>query len=280
MTIANREQAEHWNSSEQADHWVTYQEEYDRMLGPFADLVLAAAALSPGERVLDVGCGCGSTTLAAARAVGGGDAVGVDLSAPMLAKARANAALAGLANASFEQGDAQDHQFRRLFDVLISRFGVMFFADPVAAFANMRAATRSGGRLAFVCWQSLGANEWLTVAGGALARHVPPPDPLEPGAPGMFALDEPGRILRILDDAGWRRVTVTPHETPILVGGGVLDHAVAFVRHGSLGRRMLAGADAATQDRAIQAVRDALALHVGPDGVRLGAAVWLVQASA
>jgi SAM-dependent methyltransferase len=279
MTTANREQAEHWNSSEQADHWVTYQEQYDRMLGPFGDLVLGAAAASPGERVLDVGCGCGSTTLAAARAIGDGDALGADLSAPMLAKARQNAATAGLANVSFEQCDAQDHSFGRVFDVVISRFGVMFFADPVAAFANMRAATRPGGRLAFVCWQSLIANEWLTVAAGAMARHVPLPEPLEPGAPGMFALEEPDRVRHILGEAGWRDVTLTPQETRILVGGGELDRAVNFLRQNSLGRRMLAGADADTQDRAVQAVRTALAPHEGPDGVRLGAATWLVQAT-
>jgi SAM-dependent methyltransferase len=280
MTTANREQAELWNSSEQADHWVTHQEQYDRMLGPFGDLVLGAAAASEGEHVLDVGCGCGSTTLAAARAIGRADAVGVDLSGPMLAKARENATLAGLANASFEQADAQDHQFGRFFDVVISRFGVMFFADPVAAFANMRAATRSGGRLAFVCWQPLIANEWLTVAAGALAQHVPLPAPLEPGAPGMFALEEPDRVRRILGAAGWQNVTMTARETRILVGGGGLDHAVTFLRNNSLGRRMLAGAHAATQERAIQAVRDALVPHLGSDGVRLGAGVWLVQAGA
>jgi SAM-dependent methyltransferase len=197
----------------------------------------------------------------------------------MLAKARQNAATAGLANASFEQGDVQDHRFGRVFDVVISRFGVMFFADPVAAFTNMRAATRPDGRLAFVCWQSLIANEWLTVAAGAMAQHVPPPEPLEPGAPGMFALEEPARVLHILGEAGWRDISLTPQETRILVGGGVLDRAVNFLRQNSLGRRMLAGADADTQDRAVQAVRDALAPHEGPDGVRLGAAVWLVQAT-
>jgi len=132
--------------------------------------------------------------------------------------------------------------------------------------------------MAFVCWQPLIANQWLIVAEAALAEDVPLPDPAEPGAPGMFSLDEPSRIRRILGDAGWRQITVTSQEIPILVGGGSVDDAVAFLRAGALGRRMLDGADAATQARAMQSVRHALAGHAGPDGVRLGAAVWLVQA--
>jgi SAM-dependent methyltransferase len=212
MSVANRDQAEHWNGSEQAAHWVSHQQQYDRMLAPFIDMILGAAALSAGDNVLDVGCGCGSTTLAAAEAAAPGPVVGVDLSAPMLARARDSAALGALVNASFEQGDAQDHPFGQVFDVVISRFGVMFFADPVAAFANLRAATRPGGRMAFVCWQPLIANEWLMIALAALAEHVRLPDPPEPGAPGMFSLAEPGRIQGILGDAGWRQVTLTSRD--------------------------------------------------------------------
>jgi SAM-dependent methyltransferase len=278
MSMANSDQAEHWNSSEQAARWVDHQELHDRMLAPLGDIVLDAAALSPGDDVLDVGCGCGSTTLAAARAVAPGTAVGLDLSAPMLRRARENAAAQGLASVSFELGDAQVHSVGRAFDVVISRFGVMFFADPVAAFANVRAATRPGGRLAFVCWQPLAANEWLTVPVAAFAEHMPLPEPADQQAPGMFALAEPGRARHVLGEAGWREVTVTEWRVPILLGGGALDDAVDFVRTGSLGRAILDGADAATRDRALSSVRAALARHAGPDGVRLGAAVWLVQA--
>jgi SAM-dependent methyltransferase len=271
MTIANRDQAEHWNSSEQADRWVTHQERFDRMLAPFTDMILGAAALSTGDHVLDVGCGCGATTLDAARAVAPGTSTGIDLSGPMLARARQNAARSAVTNASFKQGDAQTYRFRRVFDAVISRFGVMFFADPVAAFANLRTAVRPGGRLAFVCWQPLLANEWLTVPGAALAQHLPLPDLGDPGAPGMFALAEPGRIRSILADSGWQDVSVTRERIPILVGGGTLDDAVTFLRTGPLGRRVLDGVDAETQDRAIDA---------DERGVYLNAAVWLVQAGA
>src|SRR5216683_407557 len=207
------------------------------MLGPFTAMILGAAALSPGDRVLDVGCGCGAITLDAARAVAPGRSVGIDLSGPMLARARENARRADVGNASFERGDAQIYPFRPVFDAVISRFGVMFFADPVGAFANLRKATRRGGRLAFVCWQPLLASEWLIVPGAALAEHPPLPDLQQPGAPGMFALAEPGRIREILAGSGWNGITVTSKHAPVQVGG-TIDEAVAFLRTGPMGRRV------------------------------------------
>ena len=284
MTIANTAQAEHWNSGEDVAYWVDNQARVDRMLEPFADLILQAAALRPGSHALDVGSGCGATTLAAARLVMPGTAVGIDLSGPMLARARARASeeTAGLGSTLFLQGDAQVHPFEPArFDTVISRFGTMFFADPVAAFANIRSATRPAGRLVFACWQPLAANEWLLVPGAALAEHVPPPA-LETGdGPGMFAFADPDRVRQILGAAGWRDIEITPEQTSILVaGGGSVDDAVAFLRTGSMGRTMLARADAATVDRAVASVRDALTPYADAEGVHLGAAVWLVQAVA
>src|SRR6185437_3929428 len=152
MTIVNTDQAEHWNAGDGVAHWVRNQDRYDRMNAPFAAMILDAAGLRPGPDVLDVGCGCGGTTLAAARLVAPGQAVGLDLSGPMLARARADAEAAGLGNLLFLQGDAQVHELDAArFDVVLSRFGVMFFTDPVAAFANLRSATRPGGRLVFAC---------------------------------------------------------------------------------------------------------------------------------
>jgi SAM-dependent methyltransferase len=280
MTSANRDQAEHWNSSEQTGRWVTHQDQFDRMLAPFTAMILGGASLAPGDHVLDVGCGCGATTVDAARAVAPGTSTGIDLSGPMLARARQNAVRSGIANTFFEQGDAQTYLFRPAFDAVISRFGVMFFADPIAAFANLRTAARRGGRLTFVCWQPLAANEWLTVPGAALAGHLPIPDLGDHAAPGMFSLAEPGRIRSILAGSGWHRISVTPERIPILVGGGTLDDAVTFLRTGPIGRRILDGADARTQARAIDSVRAALARHADERGVHLDAAVWLVEAEA
>jgi SAM-dependent methyltransferase len=283
MSIANTDQAEHWNSGDDLTHWITNQARYDRMNEPFAALILAAADLRPGRHVLDVGCGWGGTTLAAARVIAPGQAVGLDLSGPMLARAKAAAEVAGLPNAVFQQGDAQVHPLERArFDVVISRFGTMFFADPVAAFANIRSATRPAGRLVFACWQPLAANQWLLVPGAALAEHVPPPAGFGSGdGPGMFAFSDPDRIRQILAAAGWDDIEITSEHVSILVGGGgSVEDALEFLRTGSMGRTMLAGADAGTVDRAVSSARAALAPYADAEGVRLGAAVWLVQAMA
>ena len=283
MNAANAEQAAHWNNSEEIGHWLTQQRRHDTMLAPFATMLFDALQLVAGERVLDVGCGTGATTRAAAGLVAPGSAVGVDISAPMLERARTESVTAGLTNVTFEQADVQVHGFETgSFDAVLSRFGIMFFDDPVAAFANLHRATRPGGRLAFVCWQPLAANEWLVVTGAALAEHVPlPAAATAPGAPGMFAFAEPDRPRHVLADAGWREITVTSQHTPMLVGGGgTVDDSVEFLRTGSLGRALLAGADAATTTRALDAVHGALAPHLSADGIQLDAAVWLVQAVA
>jgi len=281
MSIANTDQAERWNSGEDLAHWLDNQARYDRMNEPFTALILDAAAFRPGAQVLDVGCGCGGTTLAAARLIAPGQGVGVDLSGPMLARARARAEAAGLGNAVFQQGDAQVHPFGPArFDTVISRFGTMFFADPVAAFANVRSAVRPGGRLIFVCWQPLAANQWLLVPGAALAEHLPPPGFGSGDGPGMFAFADPDRVRPILAAAGWRDIEITSEHKSILAGGGSVDDAVEFLRTGSMGRMMLAGADADTVDRAVASVRAALTPYADAEGVHLDAGVWLVQAAA
>ena len=279
MTTANDEQERHWNDDVTVADWVNGQAAHDATLAPFIDPLLDAAHAGGASHVLDIGCGCGATTLAAARRSPDGHAHGVDLSRPMLARAADDAAVSGVDNASFEQADAQIHDFEPdAFDAAISRFGVMFFADP-AAFDNIRRAIRPGGRLAFVSWQPLAANEWLLVPGAALAEHVPLPDTGHAGGPGMFALAEPDRVRQLLGVAGWHDIDVTAHHTSMLVGGpGDLDTAVEFLAGGSLGRAALANADRAAAGRAVDAVRGALAPHLTAEGVRLGAAVWLVTA--
>ena len=171
----NAAQSEHWNSDE-VRRWVTEQDRFDRMLAPFATALLEAAPLGAASRVLDVGCGTGLTTCEAARIATAGGARGLDISGQMVEAGRARAAAEGLVNVTFDVGDAQTERFAAEVDVVISRFGVMFFDDPTAAFANIRTALAPSGRVAFVCWQSLSANPWMAVPLEAAARHVAVPD--------------------------------------------------------------------------------------------------------
>ena len=281
MSAPNREQTEHWNNREEIGQWVDEKTEHDQMLEPFIDMLVDGAQLGAGDAVLDIGCGSGATTISAARVVEPGTVTGIDLSGPMLARGRKDAETAGLDNIEFHQADAQTHTFDSdSFDAVISRFGIMFFDDPVAAFTNVRNAARHGARLAFVCWQPHAANEWLLVPGAALAQHVPMQDiGGAPGAPGMFAFADNNHTTSVLQTAGWRDVTTTDTHAPMYIGGhGTLEHAVDFLRKGSIGRTMLSGVDPDTQQRAVDAVSAALEPHHDGRGVRLDAAVWLVTA--
>jgi len=279
--MQNDEQFEYWNGPE-GQHWVDRDTLFDVMLEPFVDPLLDAAAIATTDRVLDIGCGNGATSRAAARRAADGRVVGVDISAPMVTRARERAESEGVGNVEFLHADAQDHEFTGVpgsFDVLISRFGVMFFADPVAAFANLGTALRPDGRLAFVCWQSLFANQWVAVPAAALLPVVGPSDPPPPDAPGPFAFADQDRVRSILDAAGFTRIEVEDLHVPVLAGGGLpLDEAVAFLGEGGMGKRLLGDVDAPTRDRALGAVRDALEPFAGVDGVRLDSAAWLVRA--
>jgi SAM-dependent methyltransferase len=276
VDLVNREQAEHWNSA-QTRHWVDQDEHHDRMLRPFTVRLLDAAAVEPGERALDIGCGCGHTTRAVAAAAAPGQVLGVDLSAPMLDRARQLAEASGL-DVDFVQADAQTHPFPAgAFDVAISRFGVMFFDDPVAAFANVRAGLAGGGRCLFVCWQPLADNPWVRVTVEAMRRHVEAPEPADPHAPGPFSLADPGRLRSILGEAGFGDVQVEPlHETLWL--GDDTEQALDFLLHTGLARSFLDPAPPDAAARAVEATRAALDRHHGDGGVRVGSAAWLVRA--
>jgi SAM-dependent methyltransferase len=280
--MVNSDQREAWNG-ESGDTWVRTQEEHDATLEPWARVLAEAAGVRPGERVLDVGCGCGATTLAAATSSGpDGAAVGLDLSEQMLARARELAEAAGIANARFVAGDAQVDDLAAdapPYDVVISRFGVMFFDDPVAAFANMARATRPGGRLAMVVWAPLSEQEWLLVPGGAALPHLGFLDVGAEGGPGMFALSEPDRITEVLGAAGWSEVAAESRRHPMPIGGpGGVDDAVTYLLSTGPGRALFAGADPDAAERALKAIREALAPHLTPTAVELDGAVWAVTA--
>jgi SAM-dependent methyltransferase len=198
----------------------------------------------------------------------------------MLGQARRAAGAAGLAQVRFEQADAQTHRFEpAAFDVLFSRFGVMFFADPAVAFANLRAALRPGGRLAFVCWQGIQDNPWMLVPMTAALQHLPPPPILDPGAPGPFAFADPARVEGILTTAGFGDVALDVlHETLTVGGTTSLDAAVDFVLRLGPTSRALQAADPALRAVVSTAVRDALAPYHTDGGVRMPSGAWLVTA--
>jgi SAM-dependent methyltransferase len=275
----NAEQIEYWNE-QSGPKWVALQDLLDSMISPLGELVMERAAIQPGERVLDVGCGCGQTSLQLAKRVGArGKVLGVDVSGVMLARARERAAAAGATQVEFLLADAQTAALPRAgFDLLFSRFGVMFFAEPAAAFSNLRRALAKRGRLAFVCWQPLTKNAWMAVPLAAAAQHIKLPPPPLPGAPGPFSFADPERVARILDQAGFADVALESCETRIAFGGG-LDGATRFLLEGAgPTTQALRDASEAERETVRNAVRKALEPHLTPRGVELGASVWIATA--
>jgi SAM-dependent methyltransferase len=271
----NAAQAAYWNESA-GPTWVELQDKLDAQIEGVGLAAMAALAPAPGERLVDIGCGCGATTLELARRVGAaGRVLGADISGPMLAVAERRATAAGLSWARFANVDAQTYAFAPA-DAFFSRYGVMFFADPTAAFANMRRALKPGGRVAFLCWRSPMENPVLTAASVAAAPLLPaPPVPPDPTAPGPFAFADKDRLAGILKGAGFADVAVEPHDAKM--GWPDVDTALALaLRIGPLGAALREHHE--LRDRVIGVVRDMLETHRGPDGIRLDAATWIVLA--
>jgi SAM-dependent methyltransferase len=277
--MPNVEQVEYWDGSG-GEHWVAQQARYDHINAGFGDRVVEVLSASSGERVLDVGCGNGALSLAIGPLVApDGSVLGLDISGPMLAMATTRARAAGLENVRFERGDAQVHALPDGgFDAVVSRFGVMFFDDPHAAFANLARSLRPGGRVVFACWQDLVANDWLIVPVGAALAHVPMPDLGEPGGPGPLSLSDPDRIRSLLEGVGLAEVSVDDFRCPMLMGATVED-TVVFMQGTDMAETLLADVSAEVADAAWGAVRAALAPYAGPDGVVLGGAAWIVTAT-
>jgi SAM-dependent methyltransferase len=275
----NEQQAEAWNGAESV-HWVEHADRYDRQLAPFVHALLDRARLDSHDSVLDVGCGCGATTLAAARL--SRTAVGVDISKPLLEIAKARAHAASIDDVEFLAADAQTHAFaENAFDLVISQFGVMFFDDPVSAFANLRRALAPGGRVAFVCWQGLVANEWVDVVGRAVARHVALPTlGGQAGGPGMFSLDDPNETIALLDASGFAQIEIeSTSPTVLLGGGGTLEESLDFLLGTGIARGLLSRVDEAEREETRQSIRASLTQRYEPGvGVRLGTGAWLVTA--
>ncbi len=276
----NAQQIEYWNEVSGA-RWVEMKEVIDAQIAPLGEAAMARSGIAKGERVLDIGCGCGQTSLQLAERVGeNGSVLGIDISAVMLDHARERTKEAGCANLEFRNADAQTEPFSGDFDRLFSRFGVMFFAAPEDAFSNLRSALRPGGQLTCVTWKPLAENPWMLVPAMAAAKHLPqsgpPPDPT---APGPFAFADPERVEAILATAGFENISHEPLDRELLIGGGrSLDETVEFiVQLGPVGAA-LREADNDLRMPVLAAVREALEPYHDGSGVRMPAGAWIVSA--
>jgi SAM-dependent methyltransferase len=276
FVAVNAEQAEDWNGASGRE-FIEQRERHERMLGRLTARLLAAARIQDGENVLDIGCGCGDTTILAARATGSGHAVGADFSRVQVAEARRLAAAAGVANARFEVADAQVHAFGGAFDVVLSSFGVMFFDDPAAALGNLRKALRRGGRLAFVCWRTRAENPVFTT-GFAEAAAVLGLRQL-PGPSAAFSLAGTGRTSALLSGAGFGGIEFAKADEPMLIGRDV-DDVLEYERASPTATEILTGLSPAQAAELTRQVRDRLMAYASPDGVTMPAAAWLVTAQA
>jgi SAM-dependent methyltransferase len=276
----NPDQAAYWNGPA-GQHWTDRQPMQDVLLAPVSQVLLDRAAARPGERILDVGCGCGATTIAfTERVAPDGFVLGVDISAPMLARARAIAP-PGLP-LDFVLADATVHPFDPAgFDLLVSRFGVMFFADPAVSFTNLRSALRPSGRVAFACWREPRHNPWMMTPLQAVYQHVPKMPRPEPDDPGPFAFASEERVHRILGQAGFSGIAMEPRDLSldIAIGRG-LDAAVEGALEIGPASRALQGHPADVRAAAKGSIRDALVPFVRGESVPLPASIWIVTARA
>lgn len=283
MTTKNATQIEFWNG-ETGQNWVSHDALMEAMLQPLGEAVMDSLSPKPGEHVLDIGCGCGHTSLSLADRVGAeGSVTGIDISAPMLAVASQLAAghNAGHKSVQFLEADAQTHRFTpESYDAAFSRFGVMFFEDPVAAFTNIRASLRPSGRLAFCCWQPRAVNPFMTVPAMAALELLPAPPEIPPRTPGPFAFEEADYVAEILTEAGFEHVAVTPLRQPLTFGRGMSleDIVERLVEIGPIAQ-MVREAPEDLQQPVRDKVVDAVApFYQAGSGMTLEGQFWLVTA--
>ncbi|MNG72516.1 Demethylmenaquinone methyltransferase [compost metagenome] len=282
MTEQNAYQVADWNG-QSGERWVANQARLDAMVAVFGQAAIEAAAPAKGERVLDVGCGAGASSLALAACVGvGGQVLGVDISEPLIDRARALAPQD--TPTRFQVADASSAELPEgAFDILFSRFGVMFFDDPTGAFAHLRRALRPGGRVAFVCWRSVAENDWVRLPMGALKGIVLLTALPDPEAPGPFSFGDPGRVERILTAAGFTDIAIAPFDASIPFGKGgtrdvAIDDAVKMTLEVGPLSRALAEQPDDIRAHASAAVRAAFAGLPGERSVMIGGAAWIVMA--
>lgn len=272
----NADQKAFWNGIG-GQIWVERQAHTDSALTPITDALLAFARPAPAAHILDIGCGCGASTLDFAKQIGpGGKIQALDISEVMLFEGARRMEAAGLQNVVWQQEDAASATLEP-FDLLISAFGCMFFGDPVAAFSHMARAAKPGARLALVCWRGLDDNPWMGVPMAAVAQHLSPRAPSKPGAPGMFAFADPGHVSDILVAAGWAPPSFEALDVEIdLAAGKGLAEAIAQTTQIGAVNSWLRGQSGEVVAACMTSLRKALTPYVDDDSVRLPAGAWLI----
>ena len=270
----NEAQREFWNGPV-AETWIARATPFERSFSELTTALMAFAAPATGMNVLDIGCGAGFTTAVLAKSVAPGHVVGLDISQPFIAAARAQYG----ALASFLEADATDYPFTPDYDLAVSRLGVMFFADPVVSFANIRRALKPGGRLAFLCWCARGDVLALLEPYEAARDLLPPDNPTPENAPGPFGLGDGERTKRLLAEAGWHGIHIE-RATPRLLLGATLEEAIDQAMTMGPLSRLVRDCDEATKAKVRARIAPVLEKYRGPDGIAPPSAVWLVGAKA
>ncbi|GAB5488480.1 MAG: methyltransferase domain-containing protein [Parasphingorhabdus sp.] len=270
--MPNEDQREYWNDSAGAQ-WVAEQELMDAMLAKVTASLISQAAPQSGERVLDIGCGTGETSLIAADA--GAQVTGVDISEPMLALAAKRLGDRG----ETILADASEYQDETGFDLIMSRFGVMFFDDPRAAFTNINSNLKPEGRMSFACWRAPQENDWVLVPMMAVRPYLPETPEQDPHAPGPFAFADPERTKAILQNAGFADIVIEPVDIEMVIADkDGIDQALDFITKIGPAARAMAEVDAAGRDKMLSALKEALSPHNDNGRIALKGAIWLVQA--
>ncbi len=279
MTFANTEQADFWAA--RASSWMSLESHHEAVIGPAGRMAMDRLDPSAGQHIVDLGCGTGQTTLElAGRVAPGGRAVGVDIAAVLLDRAREHAADAGIANIEFQHADVQSSDLGAArFDGAFSRFGVMFFADPVAAFTNVHRTLRPGAVLSFVCWQPVTSNDWMLVpAQAAVSVLGTAPEMPAPDVPGPFSLSDQNRVRIILDSAGFHNIDIKAHDDLMRTPAKrIPESADSALRVGAV-QRMLEGVDPETVQRVRAAIEEAMRARLHDGEVALSRSIFLVRA--
>jgi SAM-dependent methyltransferase len=272
--MSNSEQEELWNGR-MGTAWVSVEERIDKMLSPLSSVAIERANVQPGERVIDIGCGCGPTSYALS--ANGASVWGVDISTSMVEQAQQR--YGAIDNLQFSVMDAATADYTPDHDCLFSRFGMMFFSNPVDAFSNLRTALKPDGRIAFLCWQTPKDNPWISMVGAALQSYLPDTPAPDPRAPGPFCFADKDYIQEVFGAAGYNNIEIEAIEADVHLGDSV-DEAMIFQKQVGPLSALLEGADDDIKEQATQAVVELLNSHLTTDGLNFPAATWLITGKA